>query len=143
MNSDKRVFRFTIFVFLPLLIGGLVYLCFRGDSIIINNWIKKNQIIDIDKIKISHKEVPDWFLYNLPDGLWIFSYVSMMLLLWGKKFKLKSFFWVLIMPISIILHEFGQLIGLFSGRFDKLDLLFYIFGTLVPFLLIKTNYDEK
>lgn len=143
MGTNNQVHRVIIFVFLPLMIGGLIYVCFRDDSIIMNNWLNKNQLMDLDKIKIRHEEVPDWLLYNLPDGLWIFSYVSMMLLLWGKKFNNKLMFWVFILPISIILHEFGQLIHFFSGRFDKIDLLFYIFGTTAPFLLIKTHYDEK
>jgi len=135
----KPVYRFTIFVFFPLLVGGLIYLFFRDDSIIVINWLNNSQLIDSEKIKISREQVPEWFIYNLPDGLWIFSYVSMMLILWGDKINYKLMFWCFILPIFIIVHEFGQLVHFFSGRFDQFDLIFYIFGSVAPFFLIKSK----
>ena len=93
-------------------------------------------------------ELPKWFVYSLPDGLWIFSYVCLMQYIWAETAIKKSLPWILVVPIIAILSELGQTINLISGTFDIIDLLFYVMFSIIPFLLhnfltIKQSNDEK
>ena len=79
--------------------------------------------------------LPDWLLFSLPDGLWVFSYVSLILLLWDNRLNGYNSFWVFLIPFLAIASEFGQLLGFVSGTFDITDLIFYILGTTLPIIL--------
>lgn len=88
-------------------------------------------------------DIPHWFLYSLPDGLWIFSYISLMLYIWQNSISFKNISWILIIPILAIGSEIGQLLGLVSGTFDFADLVFYILGMTLPFIFYynSINYN--
>ena len=78
---------------------------------------------------------PDWLLFSLPDGLWVFSYVSLILWLWDNKLNGINSVWIFLIPFVAIASEFGQLIGIVPGTFDITDLIFYILGTTLPIII--------
>lgn len=125
---------------LSLSLGTAIYLLFRKSSLKIFNWLEKLKIdflsLDIRKFSISNAErLPNWFLYSLPDGLWICSYVCLMIYIWNFRIHLQSIFWISIAPFIAIISEIGQAVNLVKGTFDFLDLLFYILGFIIPLLL--------
>tara|TARA_B100000524_G_C23572905_1_gene342513 strand:- start:22 stop:378 length:357 start_codon:yes stop_codon:yes gene_type:complete len=86
--------------------------------------------------------LPDWFLYSLPDGLWLFSYVSFLLVVWGNVISKHNIHWVLLVPLIAIFSELGQLIKVIPGTFDVVDLCSYFLGAVLPVLIfanLKTN----
>jgi hypothetical protein len=94
--------------------------------------------------------LPDWLIYSLPDGLWIFSYMSLILLIWKNKINLHNIIWIVIAPVIVILFEFGQLLYITKGTFDYNDIAFYIVGTILPISLYtkllnpkKLNYEKS
>ncbi len=142
------------FLFVPLMIGGLIYIIFRSENLLMFKWF---QFLNIDHFisKIRHfntsDSFPNWLRYSLPDGLWILSYVLIMNKIWNNKITIHNLFWTLIIPAIAILSEFFQYFGLIKGTFDFLDLLFYIIGATLPLLfynkfstsiLIK-NYEKN
>lgn len=88
-------------------------------------------------------DIPHWFLYSLPDGLWIFSYISLMLFVWKNSISPKNIFWIFIIPILAIGSEIGQLLNFISGTFDFADLVFYILGMTFPFLFYHKSINYK
>lgn len=42
-------------------------------------------------------------------------------------------------PIIAIISEFGQLLGIISGTFDSIDLLFYFLGSILPLIIFKNS----
>jgi len=129
---------------LTLLIGGLIYLAFRTDSLLMFKWFSAASIdTPIELIRgmtlTAKNSLPDWFLFSLPDGLWIFSYTSLVLLIWRNKINRENFFWIAIIPILIILSELGQLFNIVPGTFDLIDVLLYSLGAILP-ILIFTEY---
>jgi len=138
----KQVLEKKQFIFgflLPILIGGLIYVFFRSNTLIMFSWFNDLRIspiiLDIRQYTMPFKNYfPDWFLYSLPDGLWIFSYTSLILLLSNNIIKFKNIFWILIIFIYVISIEFLQLFGLYNGTFDIFDILFYISGVSMPFI---------
>jgi hypothetical protein len=97
--------------------------------------------IDIDALRNSFKDLrpflPEWFLFSLPDGLWVFSFVSILMLTWDNIITRHNFLWIIGVPILVIFSELGQINNFVPGTFDIIDLLFYIFGFLVPLFLFK------
>ncbi|MGZ2371733.1 hypothetical protein ACXR6G_18285 [Ancylomarina sp. YFZ004] len=91
---------------------------------------------------LKNELYPNWFIYNLPDGLWVFSWVTLMLFIWHDENSVLSFFCILAIPFISIIHEYGQKYDLFSGTFDILDITSYLIATLIPivFFLLKEHF---
>lgn len=91
--------------------------------------------------------LPNWFLYSLPDGLWLFSYISFLLIIWDNKVSKKNIFWILLLPIIAVSSELAQFMEIIPGTFDIVDLIFYIAGSVLPLLFFTNlkifNYYEK
>lgn len=119
---------------MPILIGGLVYLLFRDDSIFFNQLIRPTLHFFDLPLKMT---LPNWFVYALPDGLFVYSYVFFMLDNWKGKLSLLSLSYSLFLPLILIVIEFGQYFGVFKGTFDKLDLIFYLLGVFLAFTITK------
>ena len=102
---------------LTLIIGGLIYILFRTDSLVMFKWfaaLSLDKPIEYlrDSTLTVKNHLPDWFLFSLPDGLWIFSYIT---------------------------FELGQLFNIVPGTFDAIDLIFYIAGAVFPLVFFKNN----
>ncbi len=146
MNS--KAYHFFLFVLQPILLGGLIYMLFRSDTLLMFRWFR---IIKIGKIVqflrstnfIKSIILPDWVKYSLPDGLWIFSYVSLMILIWDYKISRISIRWILVLPIIAVLSEFGQLFKIVPGTFDIMDLITYSFSTFLPIVLFKYIFSNS
>jgi len=128
---------------LPLIIGGLIYISFRPETLLMFDFFSTLSIdAPIEYLRENtmglKQYFPDWFLFSLPDGLWVFSYVSLVLLIWNNTISKHNIFWIILIPIIAVLSEFGQYIKIIPGTFDELDLMFYILGAFFS-LLIFTN----
>lgn len=136
--------KILIVSFISLLFGTVIYLLLRPASLKVFYWLNLLNIdflnSDIRKTIFKHnKSFPDWFLYSLPDGLWITSYVCLMFYIWNFKINYSSIFWISIVPVIAIFSEIGQLLKLVQGTFDLSDLIFYLLGFIIPILFIMKN----
>ena len=134
--------KLTFLSIFSILFGGFIYIAFRSSSIILFKWIDYIVLIDpVENLRIvtlPYKEyLPDWFLYSLPDGLWMFSYSCIVLVIWKRKITKYSLLWLLSLPMISILFEVLQYYDYFNGTFDIIDIIFYIFGSLLPILINK------
>lgn len=131
-----------------LTLGSCIYLFFRADTLLMFDWVEKMQITEsLETIRTYtlpvKKEMPNWVIFSLPDGLWNFSYVCLMFSIWEGAVNTKSIWWTLLIPIIAVLSELFQLINIVPGTFDSTDLIFYFFGFLLPFFLILKNNKSK
>lgn len=129
---------------LTLLIGSLIYILFRKSTLKMFFWFETigimNLINQIRKNTILYgNKLPDILLYSLPDGFWIFSYISLILYLWKNELKTENLLWIFMIPLIAILSEIGQLMHIVPGTFDILDLLMYLLGTALPFIIYKNQ----
>lgn len=140
-----------LIVILPLIIGCVLYLFFRAENLILFKWIDylglSNYINEIRNLSlIKNITLPNWIVYNLPDGLWIFSLTYLVIYLWDFKINKHSILWIISAPIIGISTEFFQLAKSFSGTFDIIDLIFLVIASTLPFLInynLIFNYYEK
>ena len=126
-----------------LLLGGLIYILFRQDTLKMFSWFDNinlsTAISDLRLLTAPFSgHFPNWFLYSLPDGLWLFSYLSVLLVVWDNVISKHNIHWLLLVPMVAIFSEIGQLFEIVPGTFDIFDLIFYLLGTVLP-ILIFTN----
>lgn len=126
-----------------LLLGGLIYILFRQDTLKMFSWFDNiNVSAAISELRLCTVPLsghfPNWFLYSLPDGLWLFSYLSVLLVVWDNVISKHNIHWLLLVPMVAIFSEIGQLFEIVPGTFDIFDLIFYLLGTVLP-ILIFTN----
>lgn len=139
-------------IFLPLIIGILIYLLYRSKNLFyfnlvhflkINNFVETARTIAI----FYRKYFPTWVIYSLPDGLWLFSTGAMFLLCRNKY--VFHLLWYFILCVFILGLEYLQKIfgghGTPIGTFDKNDLLAYTYASISIMLisLILRKLDNK
>ena len=136
---------------LTITLGGLIYVLFRSTSLLMFEWFDQMNLSKYIIELRSHTEaysliLPNWLLYSLPDGLWLFSYLSLLLIIWDNKVSKKNIFWIFLLPIIAIVSELGQFFKIVPGTFDIIDLIFYFAGSFLPILFftnLKQIYYEK
>jgi len=92
-------------------------------------------------ILTTNLQIPKWMIFSLPDTLWVYSLTAFMIITWNDNpISKNAMFWMSLGPILGIAPEFGQKIGIISGTFDLVDLLFIIIASILPFLNLKKYF---
>lgn len=119
--------------------GGILYIAFRNMSLRMFGWfdvLRLNGMVDGIRT-LFHGITPGRFvLYNLPDLLWILSYLLFVNALIPRREVRSYYFWLLLMPVLAIIHEIMQGLGLANGSFDYVDLLCYFIPTAINLIII-------
>jgi hypothetical protein len=123
---------YSLFVIAPLILALIIYVLFRPyppDNI--------EQIIRwINTHRYQLNSDYDWFVYNLPDGLWAFSFTSFLIIHTSSDaFKLQFMYLATGLSTMIILEVMQ--IRYLAGRFDILDIVAILLGFFFSLILIK------
>lgn len=145
--------KFTL-IFLPLLLGILIYLLYRSRNLFYYNLI---HFLDINGYVGLAREVawlyrklfPTWSIYSLPDGLWLFSTGATFLLC--RNHYLIHAIWFSFIYILMIITEYIQKFygghGTMIGTFDKKDIIAftvaYVSVNIIAFILRKIENKYK
>lgn len=127
--------------FISLFCGGLIYVLFRSEQLIMFQWFETlgiNSYIQDCRIHVVNIQIPYIVKYCLPNASWITSYLFLI----DCLINTNKFFWLLFLPTIAILFEFLQLFMIIPGVFDYLDLLCLLFPTIL-FLTLKCIHYEK
>lgn len=139
---SNKAFQISMII-LTLIWGGAIYLLFREKNLLMFKWISylklEYLITDIRGAPFLKFKIPNWALYSLPDGLWLFSFTSTILLIWKNKINSHNIIWLTLIPLIAIVSELGQAIHVINGTFDYFDLLSYLSGSLISFLLFSSR----
>jgi hypothetical protein len=140
-NSNFNLILFHVIS--PLTIGGLIYVVFRAKSLRMFSWFEsigiKTQISFLREYFSPIKScLPSWVYFSLPDGLWVYSFTSIILILWAGKIN----FWLIIPFTSGILIEILQGLS-FTGTFDYLDLAFSLIGISTSIVIINRKFKQN
>lgn len=132
-----RNLRIVTFLF-PVILGGIIYIVFRTERLIMFRWFEYLSISSEITIIQNLREVfsfPGWFIYSLPDGLWVFSYTSISLEIWKNSITKQNSFWIFGVPAVAIASEVLQLFKVIPGTFDLTDIFFYVFGMILSYYI--------
>jgi hypothetical protein len=87
-------------------------------------------------------ELPTWTYFSLPDGLWVYSFSSALIILWGDKFKFGKY-WLIIPLLFGAFIEFAQILKIFPGTFDILDFTFCIVALSLSIIIVKPKIQKN
>ncbi len=137
-------------IFLPLIIGILIYLLYRSRNLFYFNivyFLRVNDYVETARTvaTLYRKLFPTWVIYSLPDGLWFFSAGAFFLLCRNKylfHFIWYTFFFFLTLSLEFFQKIYGGH-GTPVGTFDKSDLLAYIYAyisiVIISYILRKRD----
>lgn len=144
-RRDSYMLHFISLVlgFLPLAVGGIIYLAFRPLNLRMFSWITFLHLDDsIDRLRanLGPASLPSWTVFALPDGLWLLSFLMVILLLWHFEVHRAIPYMV---PLCLIAlgSEIGQLFGWVPGHFDLVDIGVYLLAIIISAIstvIIKT-----
>lgn len=131
-----------VHVISPLVIGGILYVVFRTKSLKMFSWFDSigfnTQISFLREYAIPLKSLlPSWVYFSLPDGLWVYSFTSIILLIWEGEIN----YWLIIPFTTGILVEVMQGFS-FIGTFDWIDFIFSIFGFFFSIIINNKNKNH-
>lgn len=132
---------FLVHVLLPIVVGGLIYTFWRKPTLLVFSWydfVGLNELVACVRngAQSLYSSLPAWFLFCLPDGLWVYSMTTFMAGLWVNTPKPYLLFWVSLAPIMAIGGELGQFLGFVQGTFDTTDILFYFAGLIIAISVV-------
>jgi len=145
---SKELYRLVIIhVFFPLIVGCLIYIFFRSISIRFFYWFEivgiKSFVLSIRNIIYPFKnELPTWIYFSLPDGLWVYSLSSALIILWREQFKFGKY-WLMIPLLFGAFFEFGQKMKIFPGTYDIIDFTFSIIALILSIITLKPKIQKK
>ena len=119
---------------LMLFMGGMLYLLFRDDSLLMFEWVRSvglGNSLNYARDNTSWLFISDWIKYSLPDGLWCASYILLMATIWSNKKFLIRLIWTISLPCVAVITELLQLFGFLIGTYDSYDLICYIIPILI------------
>ena len=125
---------FLLAVILPIVIGGLIYLLFRTESLLMFSWaehLSLTELISRGRTAAAPllPHVPGFVLFSVPDGVWVFSATAFFARLWHDGPLWMRAGWIGVVPAMAIGGELGQIVGLVPGTFDVLDMIAYGIAT--------------
>lgn len=126
-RETRRPALFALHVLLPILGGASVYLLFRSRHLVVFEWAGA---WGLDPFLAPARAfalplrpgLPDWFLFSVPDGLWVYSLSACMSLIWQRRGPASRDAWLASGLALAVFFEFAQLGGRLPGTFDPLDL---------------------
>ena len=124
MKRSFRYYSYLIHVALPFSIGCLLYAIGRTLSL-----IKIGEQLKIDN-KVVLVPLPKWAVFNLPDGLWLYSFFMWLILTWHRQKNRESFIWYGVLTALAFGSELLQKYSLIQGTFDTSDMVAYFIAIL-------------
>ena len=136
----------NIFCLFPLLLGGLIYISFRDEDILLLYWLRKlnlNYSLLRYTINTDNNIIKSYIIYSLPNGLWLLSGMLIIGIIW----KNKQFYFYLYTSILIFIAlfiEISQIFNIIRGTFDLIDIFTIIVFSFIGIFYYKLRgYNEK
>ena len=144
MNKIKINFKDFLPACLVLFFGGTIYVLFRSDKIYFIEWLLSLKIgpflNDARTITLIYSNyLPHWFLFSLPDALWMLSLALLVLNFWKNESYQILITWVILILFIALLLEFAQYSNLMKGTFDWTDIFCYFIATILILFKLKSK----
>ena len=136
MSNNKKVAH----VIIPILIGSFIYLIYRSETLIMFDWFNALGVSDlistIRKFPLFDAQIPLWIKYSLPDGLWVYSLTSLMIIIWKDVNSKSKYYWITSSIIIAIIIEIGQYFKFIPGTYDSIDIFLCLIAFSLSFLIL-------
>ena len=135
--SKKQIITHVV---IPILIGSSIYLIYRSETLVMFGWFNALGVSDlVSKLRnfsLFNSQIPLWIKYSLPDGLWVYSLTSLMIIIWRDVKSKSKYYWIASSIIIAIVIELGQYLRLIPGTYDILDIILCLIAFSLSFLIL-------
>ena len=134
----KRIIKVLIAI-ITLFIGGLIYVIYRSNELLMFNWFNclgLNSVVMQLRDRFSHLILSEWVRYNLPAGLWLFSYMFIIDSIWNDNNGPIYRCFIIILPLVSLTSEIMQFYKIMPGTFDIIDIIGYVLA-IILFIILK------
>ena len=121
----KQNVKILCHIIFPVFCGIIIYGLFRGLHFIDPN----EEFFSVYSIRL-----PELLKYNLPDGLWFYSLISAITIIWKGSYSAYFSWWLLLAIVLAYLTEIFQALYFIPRTFDWNDLLAYSVAIMVYIL---------
>ena len=114
--------------------GGATYLLFRADGLLLAIVLRAmglGRVVVWLQGTASGLQLPEFFVYNLPGGLWSAAYILLMDEVGSDRPVGARLGWAAVIPFMGVASEALQAIGLLPGTADAVDAACYA----LPFII--------
>jgi hypothetical protein len=130
-----------IHVLVPICTGAMLYLLLRSPSLLVFHWVDAigmtNPLLTARGIVDPFRTwSPQWALYSLPDGLWVYAITACMAMIWRNGQGAVGQLWVWSGFALGAGSELGQAIGVVPGTFDLADFVATAFAGFAAAMLV-------
>lgn len=134
----------AIHVLTPLAIGGLIYILWRSDSLLMFRWFEALGVAKlVAQLRVFaagfHRCLPGWLLFSAPNALWAYSFTAFMTALWGDSSARGRLCWMLAGPTVGVGLEVGQACHLVRGTFDFVDVVSSLLAGSAALFFVKRD----
>ena len=146
IDVNRRAILLFPLVILPLLIGGVIYIGWRPDNLVIGtlmNWPMLGELLPwlAKGIQSAVITPPPAVLYILPDLLWAFVLISLMGIIWFDEHSCIGRWLMASIPFAM-LYELAQWIQWAPGTFDPYDLLGSALAALCSVIILDIYFKK-
>ena len=129
---------------LLFLLACWLYIALRSTDMVLYNWLGidcNNHLFQL--LRITNCQPASWLIYNLPDCLWLLSFLLLMESIWGND-KLKWVFVCGMISFAYLLEGLQCLLA-FPGTGDIWDFVCYTIAILLYLSIhnLKFVFHEK
>jgi hypothetical protein len=118
----------------PILLGGLVYLAFRPDSLLMFHWAAAaglDPVVDAFRTVAAPHRPHELLVNSAPAGLWALSCTAWLRIVWSGA-TVAQIAPLLAVPALVgVGSEVAQALSVCPGTFDPVDMTLYLAGSLV------------
>ena len=144
-----RIWWRYILIAMAMLLGLYLYFMYRSQDTIVNALLAKlgaREFPFLMNIWHKHYAIPQWCMYSLPEGLWVFSATLLSIRLEfpirENRIHLKYLPFLFAMLVELV-----QVLGITNGQFDWLDIfvsfIFTVLALIIPSKEQKKNAIES
>jgi hypothetical protein len=136
LRRTNALFLF-LFVLMPTGAGASIYTLWRSTSLLVFQWYGwaglGNAVFSLRSAAHPWRNLmPGLLLYSVPDAIWVYSFTSLLLLIWADRLKYRAAFAWIAMPLILGLGgEICQIWHIVPGTFDWWDVGSYITASLL------------
>lgn len=140
--------RFTIHVFLPVIFGGIIYILWRSDTLLLFKWasfLGAGPVISVARAVVHplSSDVPSLFFFSLPAALWLYATTSSLNIIWEGRRHRAWACWVLLALFIALGSEIAQAADLIPGTFDLIDTGSYVAAWLFSILFFRERRNRE
>ncbi|MFT4552313.1 MAG: hypothetical protein ACI9S8_000938 [Chlamydiales bacterium] len=137
----------TIHVFLPFLLGFGIYVLWRPTNLLFFHWANEMGYFPIVSyyrglVSFAVPFLPNCFLDSFPAALFLYALTSWFQIVWAGCYGKEWIVWAAIALFVGVASEVGQYFQLLSGKYDHVDVLFYLAAWILALYIPKGRKED-